>query len=368
VSNPRKWLISSGSILTVAVFALTATPALAAADAENTWNAHTTFHVRNEGKLPPDSTTPTGLSPAQVRAAYNLPSTGGTGTIAIIDAYDAPTILNDLTVFSQQYGLPLPNASNFEKHKMAGGITKNAGWALEISLDVEWAHAIAPNAKILLVEARSSRLSDLLNAVDYARGRSDVTAISMSWGGSEFSSESSYDSHFSKNGVAFFASSGDNGAGVSWPAVSPNVIGVGGTTLNMSGTTFVSETSWSGSGGGISVYVAEPDYQVTYGVSSGGMRAVPDVSYVADPNTGVSVYDSTSYQGTVGWFQVGGTSAGTPQWAAIQALGLGASNTNFYRDEKSSNPNDLRDITIGPRATVGYDTVTGLGSPQTYKY
>jgi subtilase family serine protease len=333
------------------------------------WTAQPFFHIRQGA-----TSGPTGLSPTQIRGAYNLPSTGGSGTIAIVDAYNDPTVQNDLSAFSSQFGLP--NAS-FEKHTMSSGIPTDGGWALEISLDVQWAHAIAPNAKILLVEATSNGLTDLLAAVDYARSRSDVVAVSMSWGGSEFSTESSYDSYFTSSyGASFFASSGDNGAGVSWPAVSAKVVGVGGTTLTFTGGGAVSsETAWSGSGGGISAYLAEPSYQVTYGVpGANGKRAVPDVSYDADPNSGVSVYDSTPYppSGSTGWYQVGGTSAGSPQWAAIQSLGLSATNNNFYIDAKSARYSSyFRDITSGSNghpAAIGYDLVTGLGSPLTTNY
>ena len=338
--------------------------------APNGWSAHTMLHIRRAA-----TSGPTGLSPSQIQAAYNLPSTGGSGTIAIVDAYDDPTALNDLNAFSSQFGLPLLTSANFEKHTMSSRVPANGGWALEISLDVQWAHAVAPDAKILLVEATSNSLTNLLAAVDYARSRSDVVAISMSWGGSEFSTESSYDSYFTSSyGATFFASSGDNGAGVSWPAVSANVVGVGGTTLAFTGNGSVaSETAWSGSGGGISAYVAEPSYQVSYGIpGANGYRGVPDVSYDADPSSGVSVYDSTPYSGATGWWQVGGTSAGAPQWAAIQSLGLSASNNNFYQDAKSASYSSyFRDITVGSNghpATIGYDLVTGLGSPLTTNY
>jgi hypothetical protein len=258
---------------------------------------------------------------------------------------------------------------------MAPNIRTDGGWALEISLDVQWAHAIAPNAKILLVEARSASLTNLLAAVDYARNRSDVVAVSMSWGASEFSTESSYDSYFTSSyGTTFFASSGDSGAGVLWPAASPNVIGVGGTTLtfNLDGSLAL-ENAWSGSGGGLSAYETEPSYQVSYNVpGANDQRAVPDVSYDADPNSGFSVYDNTPYQGQTGWWQVGGTSAGAPQWAAIQSIGLSASNNNFYQDAKSVNYSSyFRDITSGSNgypATTGYDLVTGLGSSLTTNY
>jgi subtilase family serine protease len=335
------------------------------------WSAHSLIHIRRAA-----TAAPTGLSPTQIRAAYNLPSTGGQATIAIVDAYDDPTVLNDLNVFSSQFGLPSVTSANFEKHMMASRISVDSGWALEISLDVQWAHAIAPNAKILLVEATSNSLTALLAAVNYARNRPDVVAISMSWGGSEFSTESSYDSYFTSSyGACFFASSGDSGAGVLWPAASRNVVGVGGTTLNFAvDGSVASETAWSGSGGGISRYEAEPSYQVSYNVpGANGKRGVPDVSYDADPNSGVAVYDSTPYSGQSGWWQVGGTSAGAPQWAAIQSLGLSASNNNLYQAAKSSSYSSyFRDIASGSNgvytATTGYDCVTGLGSPLTTNY
>jgi subtilase family serine protease len=377
----RYLMIMGAAVLLVSLFfSIAAMPAeaysasppvpgsISSAQPTNDWSAHSMLRVHRAA-----TSGPTGLSPAQIRAAYNLPSTGGTGTIAIIDAYDDPTVQNDLYVFSQQFGLPLPDSTNFEKHMMASRISTNGGWALEISLDVQWAHAIAPNAKILLVEAKSASLTDLLAAVDYARKRSDVVAISMSWGASEFSSESAYDSYFTSSyGATFFASSGDNGKGVIWPSVSPNVVAVGGTTLTFSGDSLVSETAWSGSGGGVSKYEAEPSYQTTYGVSgTNGKRAVPDVSYDADPYSGVSVYDSTPYGGAKGWWQVGGTSAGAPQWAAIQSLGLSVSNSNLYQDALASCPSYFRDIISGSNgysAGPGYDLVTGLGSPLTTSY
>jgi subtilase family serine protease len=314
-----------------------------------------------------------GYSPAQIREAYNLPSTGGSGTIAIIDAYDDPTIMDDLSTFSSQFGLP---SANFSKYEMSSGIPTDDDWAFEISLDVEWAHAVAPNATILLVEATSDSLSDLLAAVNYARGLSNVVAISMSWGASEFSSESSYDSYFTSNyNASFFASAGDTGGVVSYPAASPNVVGVGGTTLTLAANGSVSsETAWSDSGGGPSAYEAEPSYQVAYNVTgTKGKRGTPDVSYDADPSTGVLVYDSTPYEGETGWWIVGGTSAGAPQWAAIQSLGLSAKNSNFYVDAKSASYSSyFRDITSGSNgpynATVGYDLVTGLGSPLTTNF
>jgi subtilase family serine protease len=333
---------------------------------ENDWTAHTFFYARPAWYSGPDP-----LTPSQIIGAYNLYSaTGGAGTtIAIVDAYDDPTIANDLATFSSYFSLP---TANFVEHKMSSSISVDSGWALEISLDVEWAHAIAPQATILLVEATSNSLSDLLAAVSYATSYTGVKAVSMSWGGSEFSTETSYDSYFSAAGITFFASSGDSGAGVIWPSSSPNVVGVGGTTLNLNSNGAVtSETAWSGSGGGVSAYEAMPAYQMSYGLTY-ARRAVPDVSYDADPNTGVYVYDSTPYEGSSGWWDVGGTSVGAPQWAAIQALGLSANNINFYEDAASSAYSSyFRDITSGSNgypAGPGYDLVTGLGSPVTTSF
>ena len=330
---------------------------------ENSWVARP-FHVVQ----PSASIFASGYSPSQIRAAYGLPSGGGAGTtIAIIDAFDAPTIQNDLTVFSSHFNLPLPTANNFEVRKMVSNLATDSGWAQETTLDVEWAHAIAPDAKILLVQARSASSNDLLSAIDYARGRSDVVAISMSWGDNEFSTEAAYNYHFTSNyGATFFASSGDSGSGAMWPASSPNVVGVGGTTLYLNPDGSVSsETAWSGSGGGTSNYEPRPSFQTSFGVAS-TRRSIPDVSYNANPNTGVSVYYNSQ------WQIIGGTSAGAPQWAAIQALGRSASNGNFYARAKVNYSGYFRDITSGSNggytAGAGYDAVTGLGSPLTANF
>jgi hypothetical protein len=317
------------------------------------------------------SPIPIGYTPIQIRMAYGLPSSGGAGTtIAIVDAYDTPSIWDDLGNFSSQFGLPTPNPSNFEVHKMPGTIATDSGWAQETCLDVEWAHAIAPDAKILLVEAVNKYSSSLLSAVNYSTSYPGVVAVSMSWGSNESSSELNSDYRFNKPGIAFFASSGDDGSGIRpyWPASSPYVIAVGGTTLKLnSDGTLISETAWNGSGGGISNFEPIPTYQTNYGLTPPN-RAVPDVSYNANPATGVAVYCNSSWMGG----KVGGTSAGAPQWAAIYALGLSATNVNLYQRAKSSYSSYFRDITSGSngayKATDGYDLVTGLGSPLTFKF
>ncbi|HUC31695.1 MAG TPA: S53 family peptidase [Candidatus Paceibacterota bacterium] len=329
---------------------------------------------------------PSGVTPAEIKKIYNLPASGGKGTIALIDAYDDANMEGDLAVFDKQFNLPACTTTNgcFEKHEVATGTASNSGWAMETSLDVEWAHAIAPNAKILLVEAKTPSGANLLSAIDYAASRKDVVAISMSWGGAEFSDELSYDTHFvdrANPAAAFFASSGDDGTGASWPASSPNVIGVGGTSLALASSgALVAESAWSGSGGGVSAYEKEPAYQATYKISkANGMRAIPDVSYNADPVSGYPVYltTGTSSKAKGSWNTVGGTSAGAPQWAAIQALGGSAALAKFYVDKASTSTlKYFRDITSGSNgdctyycdARKRYDYVTGLGSPQTTKF
>jgi subtilase family serine protease len=319
------------------------------------------------------------LTPTSVKSTYNITGTKniGTGTIAIIDAYNDPNIQNDLNVFDTHYGVAACTAANncLEVHRTTTKLILSPTWAVEESLDTEWAHAIAPGAHILIVEAQSDSGTDLLNAIKYATSRSDVKAISMSWGGSEFNTEASYESTFTdKYGAVFFASSGDSGHGTSWPSVSANVISVGGTTIkqNTNGT-FASEVAWPGSGGGVSTFIPEPARQVTYHVlNAGGHRATPDVSYDADPNSGFPVYDTLPYYGYAGWFQVGGTSAGAPQWAALETLSGGTLTANqLYLDAAKAKQTALRDITTGTNgncalyctAGTGYDYVTGLGSP-----
>jgi hypothetical protein len=309
------------------------------------------------------SQTPIGYFPSQIRTAYNLPATGGDGaTIAIVDAYDTPNILSYFNTFSNRFGLPNNSTGNFLVHKMSQNMQADSDWALETCLDVEWAHAIAPNAKIILVEAVSPSTSALLSAIDYATNQPGVVAVSMSWGNDEFSFEDKFDNHFNKPGIAFFASSGDDGKNVIWPAASANVISIGGTTLNLNADGAVlSEVAWRNSSGGISRYLARPIYQTNFGLTYTN-RSVPDVSYNGNASTGVAVYNGT-------WWKIGGTSAGAPQWAAIHALGLSVSNTNLYYRAKLAYSSYFRDINEGANyytsASTGYDLVTGLGSPLT---
>jgi subtilase family serine protease len=335
------------------------------------------YHGRNPIHIYKTNTgAPKGISPDIIKAIYSLPKTGGHGTIAIVGAYDDITIEKDLGVFDQAFNLPACTTKNgcLEKHLIDSDTKTNSGWGMETSLDIEWAHAIAPQAKILLVSAKTPSGANLLKAVDYAAGRADVTAISMSFGGAEFPEEKSLDAHFKSNsGAVFFASSGDNGWGASWPASSPNVVSVGGTSLSLKANGMLtSESAWSGSGGGVSAYESAPNYQTDYSIpKSGGMRAIPDVSYNADPKSGFSIYVKGK------WYVVGGTSAGAPQWAAIQSLGLSATNEKLYADKSSDSfANFFRDIVSGSngnckyycQARKHYDYITGLGSPVTVNF
>jgi subtilase family serine protease len=377
----RTVLIALGAIAGLATFAaLAATGGAANANANyhavcpaavfGTARCHANVVTDARGN-PAATTSPTGLSPATVKTAYSFPtsSTAGAGkTIAIVDAYDDPTAESDLGVFSSQFGLPACTTANlcFKKVNQTGGSAlprKDSGWALEISLDVQWAHAIAPGAHILLVEASSNSFANLLAAEDYAKAHAQY--VSNSWGASEFSGENSYDSHFSQSGVSFFVSSGDAGLPAEYPSASPNVVSVGGTTLHFSGGNFSSETGWSGSGGGCSAYENATSAQSgfsQYGqVSCGGKRATPDVSLDADPASGVSVYDTTRYQGQMGWFKVGGTSASSPMWAARSAV-AGAVVNSAYVYGNSITYRDITSGNNGANALVGFDLVTGRGS------
>lgn len=325
-----------------------------------------------------------GLSPEQIRQAYGVDQvqfSGVTGdgsgqTIAIVNAFDDPAIASDLHVFDQQFGIADP--PSFSKIYASGTTPRtDAGWAAETALDVEWAHAIAPGANIVLVEARSDSLNDLLAAVDVARSLPSVSVISMSWGGDEFSGETSYDGIFTTpaghRGITFVAATGDQSAGAIWPAASPNVLSVGGTSLTLSGGNYLSETAWSGSGGGQSKYESEPAFQAA--VQSSGARTVPDVAYDADPNSGFAVYDSlpASPRSPGGWLVVGGTSAGAPQWAALAAIvdqGRAAAGNGSLANLQSllyqvpaSGFHDIFTGSNGLPATSGYDLVTGRGSP-----
>ncbi len=348
--------------------------------------AHCHAHVvtTDKGNTPAVTTAPTGYGPVQFQGAYNPGHATGTPNkiIAIVDAYDSPTAFNDLAVYSSTFGLrqlascPVNSATTapcFQKVDQRGGTSYpavNSGWALEIALDVQSAHAMCPDCSILLVEADSNSFANLLAAEDRAVSM-NANVVSNSWGAGEFSSETLYDSHFDHPGVAFTVSSGDNGFGAEYPAASRFVTSVGGTTLTMSGGTYVGESTWSGSGSGCSSYEPKPSFQHDTGCAR---RMIADVSADANPSTGAAVYDTTPYSGQSGWFQVGGTSLAAPLVAAIYALG-GVGSGVQANSLPYLHTSSLHDITTGNNgrckrfpsyfcnATSGYDSPTGLGTP-----
>jgi hypothetical protein len=277
-----------------------------------------------------------GYTSAQITSAYALntitfPSSNGSTikgdglgqTIALIDEYHDPHIRSDLETFDRTSGLPHAALTVVNQ---AGDRTDH-GWALEESMDVEYAHAIAPGARILVVEAAPSRnptkeLQNQLNAVNAARHVKGVVAIAMSWGYQEISNEASYDQDFTTpaghQGITFIASSGDLGY-AEYPAASPKVLSVGGTSLELTSSgSYQSEAAWFLSGGGYSVYEPEPGYQTS--VQSTGQRAVPDVAFDAASSTGVAVYDTSPHSHKGSWQVIAGTSLGAPAWAGIIAI------------------------------------------------
>jgi subtilase family serine protease len=326
------------------------------------------------------STEPDGETPESIRRVYkydNLNKKGITGkgqNIAIVVAFHYPTAEKDLNFFSKQFGLPKPKL----KVHFAAGVQPpvDPSWALEAAIDIQWAHSLAPGATIHLVEAASDTIGDLLAAVDFATALG-VQVVSMSWGDGENIIQPLLDFHFRNPGVVYTASSGNIGGVINWPAISPSVVGVGGTRLNRDQNgKFISETAWSGSGGGISQFFPQPLYQSKFGIDSFGRRANPDVSFVADPATGVAIFTSTpTPNNETGWLVVGGTSVSAPCWAGIFALAtqirkcpLTDGHKELYALATGKRyAKNYRDITIGTAgafsAGPGYDFVTGLGSP-----
>jgi subtilase family serine protease len=318
---------------------------------------------------------PSGLGPSDLQSAYKLPSsTAGSGqTVAIVDAYNDPTAEADLGVYRSQYGLSACTTANgcFKKVDQNGGTSypkTDGGWAQEISLDLDMVSAVCPKCKIVLVEAKSASFADLGAAENTAARLANV--VSNSYGGSD-ASDSSYGSYYNHPGVAITVSSGDSGYGVEYPASSRYVTAVGGTSLKKaSNSRGWTETAWSGAGSGCSTYNTALSGQAGAGTGC-SKRAVADVSAVADPATGVAVYDSTAYQGQSGWMVFGGTSVAAPVVAGVYGLaGNAASVNNNY---PYSHSGSLFDVTAGSNgscptsqwcnARTGWDGPTGLGTP-----
>ncbi|MFI1091381.1 peptidase S8 [Streptomyces sp. NPDC020917] len=319
--------------------------------------------------------TPSGYGPSDLRSAYALPSTGGSGaTVAIVDAYDDPKAEADLATYRAQYGLPACTTANgcFKKVGQSGTSTlpsADAGWAEEISLDLDMVSATCPSCHILLVEATSATMANLGKSVNTAVSLG-AKYVSNSYGGGESSSDTSYDSsYFNHPGVAITVSAGDSGYGAEYPAASKYVTAVGGTSLKKSSTTRGwTDTVWSGTGSGCSAYDAKQSWQTDTGCSK---RTIADVSAVADPATGVAVYDS--YGGDSGWEVFGGTSASSPIIASVYALAGTPSSGSTPASFPYAHTTSLNDVTSGSNgscsssylctAKSGYDGPTGLGTP-----
>jgi Big-like domain-containing protein len=342
--------------------------------------------VTNGSGTPRTTSGPSGYGPAQFHGAYQLPvSAPLPQTIAIVDAYDDPTIEGDLAVYDEAYGLPPCTTANgcFRKVNQkgeAGAYPKaDGGWALEIALDVETAHAICQNCEILLVEASSNLFSDLTAAVNTAASLG-ADEISNSYGGPEYAGELG-DSSYNHPGIALTVSAGDDGYAAEYPASSPYVVAVGGTTLTLgSSNSYGSEAVWSGSGSGCSAYVGAPSWQTADAnwalTGCGSKRAVADVAADANPSTGASVYDTTKYQGQSGWFVLGGTSLSAPLIAAVYALAGGPTSAYPAAEpygHQGDSPPSLHDVSSGSngacgtimcKGALGYDGPSGVGTPK----
>jgi subtilase family serine protease len=346
--------------------------------------------------------TPTGYGPSDLASAYGLPSPVGTTwtwngrTIAIVDAFNNPKAASDLNAYRQTFGLPpcttesgcFKRVAQSAKAKLPKG---NVGWGQEIDLDVEMASAVCPLCKILLVEARSASFTDL-GAAENRAAKLGATAISNSYGGGESFLSSVFDSYYDHPGVAITAATGDGGYGTSYPASSTHVVAVGGTTLTLDPDTHarVSESAWSGGGSGCSAVFEQPAWQqglITSDPSGFACanRTVADVAAVADPHTGVSVFDTYGSSGANDWFVFGGTSVSTPLIAGLFALAGDATHSTAYPYPAKwlyAHAGSLFDVTSGTNGNVtndcypttgdpyylchakaGFDGPTGLGTP-----
>jgi subtilase family serine protease len=338
-----------------------------------TARCHAIILTDGGGVEPLTASAPQGYGPAAFRAAYGVRG-GSAPHVAAVVAYDAPNIANDLATFSKTFGLPvLPSCKTavqsgcFEKLNQRGSTSypaTNSSWAVEASLDVESIHGMCPGCRISLVEANSASMTNLSAAVDTALA-TGAKVVSNSYGGSESTGEAVYDNHYHKAGVAIVASSGDSGYGTNYPAASPYVVAVGGTTLKMNGSRVTSEVAWDGAGSGCSQYEPKPSWQAD---KKCVRRSIADVAADADPTTGAAIYDSYPTSGHSGWFTVGGTSLAAPLVAGIIATSGSTGNQPAYLYSNAANV--LRDITTGSngscatylcKAAAGYDGPTGLG-------
>lgn len=335
-------------------------------------------HVVTDAALKPLATSSyqSGYSPGQLKTAYGLDGATATTTVAIVDAYANPNAAADLAVYRTQFGL---GAANLTQVNQTGGSALPAGdsgWGQEEMLDLEMVSAICPSCSILYVGANSTSFADLGTAVNTAVAKG-AKVVSNSYGGSETSNEvSAYAGYYNHPGIAITVSSGDSGYGAQSPAAFNTVTAVGGTSLTLtSGNTRQSETVWSGAGSGCSAYVAKPSWQTDTGCAR---RTIADVAAVADPATGVAVYDSYGSTGGANWFVFGGTSVAAPLIGGVYALsgntaGVPAafsysSAGSLYDVASGSNGRCVKGRTTSNAylctGTPGYDGPTGNGTPR----
>lgn len=345
---------------------------------------HTNYLIYAPDGVVRPQANPGGETPGSLGCVYDLVSapiagcpiatatevpTGGSGVIVIVDAYDYPSAAADLAAFSSEFGLPAPNFTTIyaQGSKPANGC--KPGWELEESLDIEWAHAMAPNAAIVLMEAANPSNTDLYAAVKaanaYIASHGGAGEVSMSWGGSETKSETTADKNFTQAGVVYFASSGDS-PGVIYPSSSPNVVSAGGTQVDRTGGKYSKQVAWSDGGGGDSAYEPIPTFQSSIAGIVGKHRGTPDLSFDASSGSPVAVYNSNCYGG---WIEVYGTSVSAPSLAGIVNnagtfnTSSKAENTEIYSNY--TNASDFTDITSGScgthSATTGWDFCTGVG-------
>ena len=359
--------------------------------------AHTNIRLFFPNHIRGQASEPTGKyeTPASLACVYGLTAqvsgcnpttlktvlTTGSKIVAIVDAYDYPTATNDLTAYSKQFGLPAITKNNFQVVYAGGskpGQDSTGGWELEEALDIEMAHAMAPNAQVILVEANSSSTKDLFAAEKVASQMVAAAGggeVSNSWSGGESAGEKKYETTFKGKGVVFLASAGDS-SGIGVPAALDDVIAVGGTSIERDPKyNYLSQQAWTDTGGGSSEYILRPAFQKPVAAIVGTYRGTPDISLVADPSTGVWVYDTTAYHGTVyDWIVLGGTSVSSPALAGIlNSAGSFAKSTakeltTVYKD--FTNTADWTDITAGTcgnnggaSAVAGWDFCTGVGVP-----
>ena len=314
-----------------------------------------------------------GYGPSDLRSAYNLPSAsqGHGQLVAIVDAFDDPNAESDLAAYRSAYGLPPCTTANgcFRKVDEAGGTNYphgNFSWAFEISIDLDMVSAVCPNCHLVLVEGTTSSIADLGTAESTAAGLG-ANAISNSYGANENQKDPTYDAqYYDHPGISVVAATGDHGYGTFYPGTSPVVTAVGGTSLLVaSNARGWSETAWSGSSSGCSTYGQKPVWQIDPGCPT---RAVADVAAVADPTTGVAVYDT--YKSS-GWLVAGGTSVASPIIASVYAL-AGNESSLTEASRTYANTADLYDIVSGStgncgtylcNAVPGYDGPTGNGTP-----